>query len=424
MGKIFGKIRAVINDLTSKPLEVSLNSMPAVKNMYLRVVEALQDKDMQLQNLTRAYVGALSLIALISILGHIVTVHLTSNQRENAEVTFTITNLRSLVDTIVSQASTFKTSKDSFDDDLVSQSIDRLQKEETKIDSYGSDALNGIFHDPPFLLSEKVDKFIKTTNDFLRYLRTNKNEEAAAAFSSLSGETSKVLEINMDLSLDQYRTDVLKQIEHSYQLQYAGVLTILLVLFLEATFIFRPMVKHLREYHNYLIKLALTDMLTGLNNRRAFLQLANAGLDHYKRHKKPFVVVLMDLDHFKHVNDTYGHKVGDLVLQHYATLMQKVLRAHDTLGRIGGEEFAIFLPQTTADEALPMLERFRQSIAETPCPYMDGNGQPQTLRYTSSFGAIAVTTGVWTLDELFIKADAQLYKAKDGGRNCIMMEKL
>ena len=132
----------------------------------------------------------------------------------------------------------------------------------------------------------------------------------------------------------------------------------------------------------------------------------------------------MDLDHFKVVNDTYGHKVGDLVLQHFSTLMQKDLRAHDTIGRIGGEEFAIFLPQTTADEAQPMIERFRKRVAETPCPYIDGNGEARTISYSGSFGAAAVTDGVWTLDTLFIRADEQLYKAKEQGRNCVVIKKL
>ena len=310
MGGIFKKIQKTVNDLASQPLEVSLHSLPAVKNIYMRLVDTLQDKDKQLQSLTRAYLGAFSIIAVLSILGHIVTAHVTSNQRENAEVTFTITNLRSLVDTIISQSSTFMVSGDTFDDKLLSESIDRLKKEDTRIEAYSNNGLNGVFHDPAFMLNEKVIKFITMTEDFARYKRTGQNVEATAALSALGGETSKVLKISLDLALDQYRSDVMKQIERSYEFQLIAVLIILLVLVLEAAFIFRPLVRHLGEYHKHLLKLALTDMLTGLNNRRAFIQLANAGLDYYNRHKTPFALVLMDLDHFKSVNDTYWPQGG------------------------------------------------------------------------------------------------------------------
>jgi len=424
MDQIFRKIQRTVNDLTAKPLEVNLHSVPAVKNLYLRLVDTLQDKDKQLQSLTVAYISALSLIAILSIFGHLVTAHLTSNQKENAEVTFTITNMRSLVDTVISQAAAFKASKDSFDDDLINQSLDQLQKECSRIETYGSDAINGILRDPQFELNDRIKKFVKITDDYLMYTRTDRKVEAAAAFTVLTGEPSRVLEINLDLALQQYRAAVMKQIEHSYELQFVGVLIILLVLFLEATFIFRPIVRHLAEYHQHLIKLALTDMLTGLNNRRAFMQLANAGLDYYNRHKKPFALVLMDLDHFKLINDTYGHKVGDLVLQHYSALVQKGLRAHDMLGRIGGEEFAIFLPQTTAEEAMPMIERLRKTVSDASCPYIDGNGENKMLKYSASFGVLTVTSGKWTLDELFIKVDEQLYKAKEQGRNRVEVSKL
>lgn len=405
-------------------MEVSLKSMPGVKNLYLRIVDSLQDKDKQLHSLKRAYICAFSIIAIISTLSHFVTVHLTNNEKENAEVTFTITNMRSLVDTVVSQATVFNVSGDNFDDNLITTSLDSLKEGRAKVESYGDEATNAILNDPQFLLNKRINSFIKITDDFLRYKRTNQRTDAAIAYTALTGESSKVLDINLDLALDQYRTDILQEINRAYELQLGGLAIILFVLFMEAVFIFNPLVKHLEEYHRYLIKLALTDMLTGLNNRRAFMQLANAGIDYYKRHKKPFVLVLMDLDHFKSVNDTYGHKVGDLVLQHYSSLMQKTLRAHDTLGRIGGEEFAIFLPQITAEEALLMIERCRKRVAETPCAYSDGSGETKNLSYSSSFGAVAVTAGEWTLDELFIRADEQLYKAKEQGRNCVVMKSL
>jgi diguanylate cyclase (GGDEF)-like protein len=421
---IFQRIRKTVREVTSQPLEVNLKALPALKSVYMSLLDWPQDKDKQLYSLKRAYIGAFSIIAAISILSHIVTAHITSNEKENAKVTVTITHMRSLVETIVSQATVFRTTGDVFDDNLITGSIDALKEDYAKIETYGDDAAADVLQNPRYLLNKRLATFIQMGDDFLKYNRIAKRTEAKVAFDALTGDSSKALEINLDLALEQYRSEILEEIKRDANLQKAGIGIILLVLALEMLFIFNPLVKRLEEYHKHLIKLALTDMLTDLNNRRAFMQLANAGLDYYKRHKTPFVLVLMDLDHFKSVNDTYGHKVGDLVLQHYSDLMKKSLRAHDTIGRIGGEEFAIFLPQITPAEAMPLLERCRKSVAETPCPYIDGNGEKKTLSYTSSFGAVSVSEGQWTLDELFIRADEQLYKAKEKSRNCIVLTSL
>ena len=383
----------------------------------------LRKKDVRLQNMTRAYLTALSVIALISILGHFLTAHITSRQRENANVTFMITNLRSLADETAAQASTFRATKNSFDDNLLGGDIDELKNKLTQIEASGNGAMLSLFHDPRYMLGESVLKFTGMAAQVGMFVRTAQAAKAAEALSDLA-DKQRILDLNLDQALSQYRANVIGEINSAYSLQFYGVIVILAVLALEMLFIFRPLVRNLEEYHESILHLALTDMLTGINNRRAFMQLARAGLDHSKRHKTPFALVIMDLDHFKSVNDTYGHKVGDLVLQHYTGLMRKTLRSHDTLGRIGGEEFAIFLPQTTPEEALLVIERFRKCVAETPCPYTDANGAPQKLSYSSSFGIIATAQSALTLDELIIKADEQLYKAKDSGRKRAIMEKI
>ncbi len=383
----------------------------------------LLKKDDKLRSLTRAYVTAFSIIAFISILGHIVTAHITSRQRDNANVTFRITNIRSLVDEVSSQAATFHATGNSFDDTLLGGDISDLQQKFVEAEASGNDDIDRIFHDPRYQISKSMKIFVQHAQDIGRYERTGHPDKATAMLKALTDQ-QRILGLNLDQALRQYRTHVMEEIERAYDLQLYGVLVILLTLLLEMTFIFRPLVKNLAEYHRNILHLALTDMLTGINNRRAFMQLAHVGLAYYKRHKTPFALAMMDLDHFKSVNDTYGHKVGDLVLQHYTSLMKKTLRANDTLGRIGGEEFAIFLPQTTPEEALAVIERFRKCVATTPCPYKDADGAPQNLSYSSSFGIVAVTQGTWALDELIVKADEQLYKAKDGGRNCAIMTKI
>jgi diguanylate cyclase (GGDEF)-like protein len=402
-----------------------IDSVQSIKTSYTRLLDSAQDKDKQQQTLTMAYMGALSVIAVLTIISHFLTAYITNSQKENAEITFAMTNMRSQADIIVSQASTFKMSSNSFDDDLLGKSIDKLKQESDDIEAGRSgDTIHDIFHADPYLLNDKIGTFITAAGEFARFQRTGQRTEAEAAFNVFRDRIAKLLSVNLDLALEEYHTGVLEQVKRSFRLQNASVMVILAVLLLEATFIFRPLVLRLAEYHKDLIRLALTDVLTGLNNRRAFMQLASAGLDHFHRHKKPFALVIMDLDKFKNVNDTYGHKVGDLVLQHYSGVLLKFLRKHDILGRIGGEEFAIFLPQTSAQEAQQIMERLRKTVMETPCPYMDKDDKNQLLSYTSSFGIVAVTSGTWTLDNLLIKADENLYKAKEQGRNCVILREL
>src|SRR4051812_24427503 len=117
---ILQRIRKTVRELSAPPpKDTNLSSMPGVKGIYLRIVDSLNNKDRQLHSLKRAYIGAFSIIAALSILGHAATIHITNNQRENAQVTFAISNMRSLVDAVESQATVFKASSDSFDDNLV-----------------------------------------------------------------------------------------------------------------------------------------------------------------------------------------------------------------------------------------------------------------------------------------------------------------
>ncbi len=379
--------------------------------------QPMQDKNAQQRSLTRAYIGALGIIAVLTIVNHGLTSYIARTQKESATIVFTLTNLRSLAGVIVSQSAAYKTSKSDFDHQLLVQSIAKIKQEHAAIEAQDG-TMKDIFHAAPYVLNKTVADLVTTAENFTQ---RNANTEALAGPIF---RLEQVLTINIDLALEKYQTDIIMQLAQFFKLQYLSVFFVLLVLFLEALFIFRPLVRRLGEYHQDLLRLALTDALTGLNNRRAFMQQANAGVDHFKRHKKPFALVLTDLDKFKTVNDVHGHKIGDLVLQHYSRLMRQSLRGHDIFGRIGGEEFGIFLPETTAQDARLIIERFRKTVMDTPCPYVDKNGTARTLNYTSSFGIAAVTAGVWAMDSLFTLADENLYKAKDQGRNCVVMEEL
>ena len=160
---------------------------------------------------------------------------------------------------------------------------------------------------------------------------------------------------------------------------------------------------------------AHTDHLTGFNNRGHFMQQAELELRRVVRYGGTLSIFMMDVDHFKKINDTYGHKVGDLVLQKLAAVCRDTLRMIDIIGRVGGEEFAILLPETTEQEAIRVAERLRQAIANVKIPL--GHGLP--LSITVSIGITSLISKDDNIDVLLSFADKALYAAKNAGRNRI-----
>lgn len=157
---------------------------------------------------------------------------------------------------------------------------------------------------------------------------------------------------------------------------------------------------------------ANTDSLTGLLNRRALNRFLEQAYDTCNEEKKPLCALLLDLDFFKTVNDTHGHPAGDVVLRNVAAILQASVRKDDAVGRFGGEEFLILLPNCPAGRAIPIAERIRQQIAETPMLLPSG----QSISITVSLGVAELGAGQAPSD-LLANTDSLLYKAKQNGRN-------
>lgn len=168
-----------------------------------------------------------------------------------------------------------------------------------------------------------------------------------------------------------------------------------------------------KQAEQELKQFAQTDFLTGLANRRYFMVLAEQEVLRTLRYGGGLSVFMMDIDHFKAINDTYGHKTGDVILQRFAGVSRKSLRELDTIGRVGGEEFAVLLPQTDSEHALEVAERLRKSVADIEV-VLD-HGLP--LRITVSIGVTTMAGISTNIDTLLNQADQALYKAKNTGRN-------
>ncbi|MFN3579933.1 MAG: diguanylate cyclase [Pseudomonas sp.] len=160
--------------------------------------------------------------------------------------------------------------------------------------------------------------------------------------------------------------------------------------------------------------LAHTDELTGLNNRRAFFNMGLQAIRQGFRAKAPTSLLTFDIDHFKHINDNFGHAVGDCVLAAISTTLVPLIREADILARIGGEEFAVLMPATDEQQAQRLAERLRAAIEALRLPVIEGS-----LRCTASFGLASSVDSSLDLDTLLSIADHAMYSAKQGGRNRI-----
>ncbi|MFP5399090.1 MAG: diguanylate cyclase [Gammaproteobacteria bacterium] len=167
----------------------------------------------------------------------------------------------------------------------------------------------------------------------------------------------------------------------------------------------------LDEANGRLEQLAMTDALTGLFNRRAFDAVAHAAVGSARRHHRPLALVMVDIDHFKAINDRHGHAGGDAVLRHVAATLQRLLRGADSLARMGGEEFVVLAPETDLDSALALAHRMGDALRALSVP-VPGATQP----VTASFGVTALGDPD-DLDAMLRRADQALYASKRAGRD-------
>lgn len=172
------------------------------------------------------------------------------------------------------------------------------------------------------------------------------------------------------------------------------------------------------ELENHLLQLAQKDFLTGLFNRAYFSTAIEFEFKRYKRYKNSMSLIIFDLDHFKNINDTYGHDAGDFVLKEIAIILKSIIRSSDLAVRYGGEEFAVLLINTPIEEALTIANRIHAAIKRHLFRY-----EKIEFNLTASFGLAQLNDDCETVQEVVIKADQALYLAKNSGRDNVQIYK-
>lgn len=192
-------------------------------------------------------------------------------------------------------------------------------------------------------------------------------------------------------------------------LGFVGVLSTYLVLSREQR-------QELLVLNGELQRQANTDVLTGGASRRHYLEVLHQEQERAQRYGLSFCVLSLDIDHFKHVNDTHGHAAGDAVLRHFAVVVQGLLRQSDVFGRVGGEEFSVLLPQTTGEGGWQMAQRIRAAVEASPSLWED-----RLIPITVSVGGVQWLAGqLSTVDQVLAASDRALYQAKNQGRNRVV----
>jgi len=169
-----------------------------------------------------------------------------------------------------------------------------------------------------------------------------------------------------------------------------------------------------KDMEDKLLRFSRYDDLTQVYNRRIFYTEAEKQMSIAHRYHRPAAVLMMDLDHFKNVNDQYGHHTGDEVLKNFSSICQQAKRHTDVIGRTGGEEFAVFMPETDLDDAIRLAERIGDHTRKAMV-HVDAND----VHYTVSIGVAVLKPGETKIDEFLSRADKALYQAKESGRDCV-----
>ena len=264
-------------------------------------------------------------------------------------------------------------------------------------------------------LDQEVRRFLALAEDYLTLPESHVGPRNQGLLTLMGAAQDDLLE-RLDLAVVRYAENSKANLDELRTAMLVLIVLLLTVLVLEAVFVFRPLFRNLVEQRESLFEMARTDSLTGSLNRRSILSAAAAEFARFRRYDTPLTLAMIDIDHFKRVNDTHGHAAGDDVLKALVAVSQKTVRATDVFGRMGGEEFAVVLPETDLAGAAVFAEKLRANLEAA---MVESHGE--TIRFTVSIGLGGARKGDRSEAQALSRADKALYQAKDAGRNRVAL---
>lgn len=374
------------------------------------------------RKLILTYAVALSLIAILSLASHVTLDTMLRQSKGSAAVINVAGRQRMLSQRIASLAAQAELGDASARSDLL-VAIDRFANahqnllrgnQELHLPPAAADPdLKAIYFEEPRLLDAEVTDFIARARRIV-LLPPGASKGSRDSVLLLQSARARILD-DLDAVVTVHERESERQLVFLDGVQTFMLVIVLTTLLFEAVAVFRPMIRRIMSYASELDVLASTDPLTGALNRRSFFARGEVEFERARRYQRPLTMLVIDLDHFKAVNDTFGHDGGDAVLVALTESLSADLRASDLFGRIGGEEFVILLHETDVATAEALANRLRLDVSGLAIPTHRG-----IATITISIGAAGSDTASTTIRSLFERADEALYTAKDRGRNQVV----
>lgn len=374
--------------------------------------------------LTLTYVASLSIIAILSIVVHVMLDHIIAQQSETGHVVNISGQQRMLSQRTSLFTIEYLTNGSEEARQLARQSLERMQNNheellfahnkalEDGVVSPLSDSLKAMYFSAPLHVDAQLNRF---SEQILAALEHPVSQTAAGVFNhemAFMAMSRQPFLSALHAVVEQYEKESVEKVNELRFAQDVVLGIIIITILVEALFIFRPMVAKISRFAMQLQYDANYDQLSGIFNRRAFNLLASKSVALSKRHNRPMAIVIVDIDLFKKINDTYGHAAGDMTIRHAAEMLLKNCRKSDVVARIGGEEFAVLLPDTDKDGAAFVAEKMRQQIQECEVRFED-----QRINYTVSAGVAELENEHRGIEQALQAADEALYRSKHSGRN-------
>ena len=378
------------------------------------------------RHVTMTYLAALAVIALLSLGTHFVADAIIAHEQATAKVVNVSGRQRMLSQRIAELSLELSRAAEPEQGEIaerlngamglmaVSHQALIHGSAEMGISAERSPAIEAIYFGQPAGLDQRVTAYLALADSFLKLAPAQRAN--SAELKALLAAAHQPILAALDGAVKQYERDSETAIGHLRVTMLGMMILMLSALAAEALFIFRPLFARLREAQHRLLESAQTDPLTGCMNRRHILEMGAREFDRARRHTSPLAVMMFDIDHFKKVNDTWGHAAGDEAILTFTREILAGIRSTDLFGRIGGEEFVLVLPETTLDQAANVAEKLRARIAAAVVNHGD-----QTFAITVSIGVERPRIGDGALFDVMSRADGLLYKAKSAGRNRVMV---
>jgi len=277
-----------------------------------------------------------------------------------------------------------------------------------------SDNIDNIFFDAPEYLDKKARIFIYNTREVLDR-RWSPELISNYYLKQLREATKQDLHSSLEVLATQYTKNSQIRITRLRMVVAALLGGIVIVVFGVGVFVFIPMFRRIENQEAELHKQAFVDPLTSCHNRRSFLANAGTAFERSRRYNHTFAILYIDIDHFKSINDTHGHAVGDEAIKQMTRICQENIRESDILGRLGGDEFGIILQECGLEYATQTAEKLRSCV----CDHIIA-GDTTAIRLSISIGAVTIVKHDDDAFDILKRADKNLYEAKQMGRNLVI----